>query len=103
MSRAEIDDPQERIAVVAAALAPRAVAAWRQIIASQIRQAARDGEKIGKASVRPRCRCDQLLRIGVTRGTKQGGSRRDLDDMASMHDGDVVAIIHGETEIVSDQ
>ncbi len=68
----------------------------RQIDAAQIGQAAGDRGEIVEPRRRARGRRDQLCRIGVARAGEQRRGRRDLDDLAGMHDGDAVAIFGGE-------
>src|SRR5436305_3257467 len=47
-----------------------------------------------------RCRVDERLRIGVERVFEQRFLRCDLDDLAKIHDGDAVADMLDDAEIV---
>ena len=46
---------------------------------------------------------EQFLRIGVPRRREDGGGRPLLDDLAAAHDGDAVADLGGDPEIVGDE
>src|SRR5271166_403740 len=82
------------------ALTALAVAAERQICATQIGECAGDRGQRLEVRHATRGRRDQLCRIGMIWRSKQGHRWRGLDDMPGMHDRDMVAIFRGEAEIV---